>query len=227
MIEIKNLSKRFNDVAVFENLSYSFDGKILGICGDKSSGKTTLLSIICGVIPPSEGEVLVCGKDLSKDTKLANSTVGYCLESFPSPLMPGEMTPVEFLKFVGEAKGISPNKLSKQIDSALDIVSLVDVKKSYINSLTFTQRKMLGVAQALLGNPDIIVLDDPFTGLAKHDRRVMKNIILTLSEIKTIIISYRTEDMCSSICTETITLNRAVENESDDDTTVSEEKEEA
>ena len=208
MIEIKNLSKRFNNTTVFENISYSFDGKILGIFGDKSSGKTVLLSIICGIIPPSEGEVLVSGKDLSKDIVLANKTVGYLLEKSP---MPKEMTPLEFLIFIGKAQGIPSKKLLKQANTALGITSLTDLKNTYIAHLTTGQRMLLGVAQTLLGNPEVIVLDSPFTKLNKNEKAVMRNVILTLGEFKTVIISDRSEETISDLCSEIIHLSKAFE----------------
>ena len=211
MIEIKNLSKRFGEKNVIDNLSFSFDGKILGICGAKKTGKTVLLNIICGIIPPSEGEVLIAGEAISNDSALSNKTVGYLLEGSPMPL---EMTPTEFLNFVGEAKKIPAGKLSKQIAAALDITGLEPLKKVYIKHLSIGQRKMLGAAQALLGNPKLVVLDDPFSGLNKQEIATMKNIITTLSEIKTVIISASSKMVISDLCSEVIALSEETTDDS-------------
>ena len=211
MIEIKSLSKRFGENTVLDNFSLSFDGKILGICGAKKSGKTVLLNIICGIVPPSEGEVLIAGEAISNNSALANKTVGYLLERSPMPL---EMTPTEFLKFVGEAKSIPSAKLSKQIAAALDITGLEPLKKTYIEHLSVGQRKILGVAQALLGNPKLIVLDDPFLGLNKEEFATMKNIITTLGGIKTVIISASNKMGLADLCSEVITLSEETTDDS-------------
>ena len=223
MIEIKSLSKRFGDVTAIDDLSLSFEGKVLGVCGAKNSGKTVLLNIICGIVPPSEGEALVFGENLSLDNAAANKAVGYLLEDSP---MPDEMTPNEFLKFVGQAKGIPAAKLEKQIEAALDITALYDLKDIYIRHLSIGQRKILGVAQALLGNPKLIVLDDPFTALNKREKAIMRSIISTLGEIKTVVVSARKASTVEDLCTEVITLSAPlVKDEVTDDETVEKEDE--
>ncbi len=194
MIEIKDLSKKFGDTDALKDVSFSFDGKILGVCG---VGKTVLLNIICGVVPCTDGEILFSGENGLSVSNLEKKDIGYLLEDSP---MPSEMTPVEFLTFVGNAKNVSKQKLSKQIGTVLDITNLADAKGVYIEHLSVFERKLLGVAQALLGKPSLIVLDDPFSLLTKQEKRTMRQLIKTIGEIKTVIVSAQSFSELSDIC---------------------------
>ena len=194
MIEIKSLSKQFGSTEVLKAISFSFDGKILGVCG---SGKTTLLNIISGVIPCTEGEVLVSGDDETSVSTVVKNDVGYLIENSP---MPSEMTPVDFLNFVGASKGISKQSLKKQIDTVLDIIKLTESKNVCIEHLNTFERKLLGVAQALLGNPGLVVLDNPFYDLTKAEKRTIRQLIKTIGELKTVIVSASTLSDFSDIC---------------------------
>ena len=197
MVEIKKLSKQIGNAEIIKNVSFSFDGKILGVCGDN---KTVLLNIISGTIPASDGEVLVYGEEESNGTALEGKDVGYLLLNSP---MPNEMTPVEFLTFIGKAKNVSKQKLAKQIDTVLDITGLTESKGVYIARLCAFERKLLGVAQTLLGNPKLILLDEPFANLTKSEKRTMRQLIKTIGDLKTVIVSaanlYEFTDICDKI----------------------------
>lgn len=194
MIEIKNLSKQFGNTDAIKDVSFSFDGKVLGVCG---IGKTVLLNAIGGVIPCTNGEILISEEEGSSSSALTKDSVGCLLEDAP---MPSEMTPVEFLNFIGKAKGVSNQKLSKQINTVLDITNLKDLKSVYINHLSIFERKLLGVAQTLLGNPTAIILDEPFSALTKHEKRHMRQLIKTIGEIKPVIVSAQNISELSEIC---------------------------
>ncbi len=194
MIEIKNLSKRFGDTDVLKDVSFSFDGKVLGVCGD---GKTVLLNIVCGIVPCTDGEILTYNDGDSSVLSLAQKDIGYLLEDAP---MPSEMTPAEFLTFVGKAKGVGEQRLLKQIDTVLDISNLTDVKGVYIEHLSIFERKLLGVAQTLLGNPALILLDDPFSALTKQQRSAMRQLVKTIGEIKPVIVSAKNISELSDVC---------------------------
>lgn len=197
MIEIQNLSKKFGELAVLNDVSFKLDGGVLGVCGEKGSGKSTLLSIIAGVLPASEGKVLFFDSELPKDAISRAKLVGYLDENAP---IFKEMTPCEFLMFVGEAKKIPYEKLFKQVNEVIELTELTEVKDTYIEHLTLGQRKILGIAQTLLGNPKVVVLDTPFLGLNARELSTIKAIIKMLGEIKTVVISSRTDALISDIC---------------------------
>ena len=196
MIEVKNLSKKFGNVAVLDNICLSAEG-VLGICGGAGSGKSTLLGIIAGFIPATEGEILINGKELpAEPTKLAKA-VGYLPEGAPAFC---DLTAYEFLVFIGQAKKIPTEKLFRQIDEVIELAELTRVKDVYIQHLSTSERKILGIATTLLGNPKLIVLDEPFADLDPHSLSIMKAIIKMLGEIKTVVISSKNQTDVSGVC---------------------------
>ena len=201
MIEIKNLSKQFGSTEALKDVSFAFDGKVLGVCG---TGKTVLLNIICGVVPSTEGEVLFSSESEAEATSLTKNDIGYLLEDSPTP---SEMTPVEFSTFIGKAKNVSKSKLSKQINTVLDIAKLSEVKGVYVEHLSVFERKLLGVAETLLGNPSLIVLDDPFSALTKQERRSMRQLIKTIGEIKPVIVSAKNISELFDVCEKIVLLS--------------------
>ena len=203
MIEIQNLSKKFGELTVLNDVSFKLDGGVLGVCGENGSGKSTLLSIIAGVLPASEGKVLLFDSELPKDAISRAKLVGYLDENAP---IFKEMTPCEFLMFVGEAKKIPYEKLFKQVNEVIELTELTEVKDTYIEHLTLGQRKILGIAQTLLGNPKVVVLDTPFLGLNARELSTIKAIIKMLGEIKTVVISSRTNALISDICSKIVLL---------------------
>ena len=188
MIEIQNLSKKFGNITALNDVSFKLDGGILGVCGEKGSGKSTLLRIIAGVLPTSDGNVLIFDSELPKDAVSRAKLVGYLDENAP---VFKEMTPCEFLMFVGEAKKIPYEKLFKQVNEVIELTELTTLKDTYIEHLTFGERKILGIAATLLGNPKVVVLDTPLLGLNARELSTIKAIIKMLGEIKTVVISSR------------------------------------
>ena len=188
MIEIQNLSKKFGDVTALSNVSLQAYGGVLGVCGKAGSGKSTLLGIIAGILPSSCGEVSVLGAAIPSDPFARCKLVGYLNENAP---VFKEMTPCEFLMFIGESKKIPYEKLFKQVTEVIELTNLYDVKDTYIEHLTYGERKILSIAATLLGNPKVIVLDSPLLGLSAREAKTIKAIIKMLGEIKTVVISSR------------------------------------
>ena len=219
MIEIKSLSKKFGDVTVIDNVSIAADG-VLGICGNTASGKSTLLGIIAGFVPASEGQVLINGEKLPNDPLRIAKAVGYMPEGAPAF---SHLTVSEFLAFVGQAKKINEEKLFRQIDEVIELAELTRIKDVYIQHLTPSERKILGIAAALLGNPKIVILDEPFSDLDAHSLSIMKAIIKMLGEIKTVVISAKNQSELCGICNNIITLSsnqpeiKVEENEEDEE----------
>lgn len=188
MIEIQNLSKKFGDLTALNDISFKLDTGVLGVCGKAGSGKSTLLSIIAGILPASDGKVFISDSELPDNAIVRAKLVGYLDENAP---VFKEMTPCEFLMFVGEAKKIPYEKLFKQVNEVIELTELTAVKDTYIEHLTFGERKILCIAQTLLGNPKVVVLDSPLLGLNAREASTIKAIIKMLGEIKTVVISSR------------------------------------
>ncbi len=203
MIEIQNLSKKFGDVTVLDNISLTAEG-VLGICGDAGSGKSTLLRIIAGTIPATDGQILIGGKELPSEPVRLSKAVGYLTQGAPAFC---EFTVYEFLSFIGQAKKIPEEKLFRQIDEVLDLAELSDVKDVYIEHLMPSKRKILGIAGTLLGNPKVVILDEPFVGLDSQEFSAMKAIIKMLGEIKTVVISSKNPSSIAAVCTRTVVLS--------------------
>ena len=202
MIEIKNLSKKFGDVTVLDNITLSAEG-VLGICGNKGSGKSTLLGIIAGFIPATEGQVFTNGSELPADPAKLAKTVGYLPEGAPAF---AELTVYEFLAFIGQAKKIPEEKLFRQIDEVIELAELSRAKDVYIQHLSISERKILGIAATLLGNPKLIVLDEPFKELDPHSLSIIRAIIKMLGEIKTVVLSSENETDISGVCNNVLVL---------------------
>lgn len=200
MIETQHLSKKFGELTALNDVSFKLDGGVLGVCGEKGSGKSTLLSIIAGVLPTTDGKVLIFDSELPKDSISRAKLVGYLDQNAP---VFNEMTPCEFLMFVGEAKKIPYEKLFKQVNEVIELTELTSLKDTYIEYLGFGERKILGIAATLLGNPKVVVLDTPLIGLNPHELSTIKAIIKMLGEIKTVVISSRSAlevaDLCSKV----------------------------
>ncbi len=203
MIEIKNLSKKFGDLTVLDNVSLKAEG-VLGICGDAGSGKSTLLGIIAGVIPATEGQILINEKELPLEPVALSKAAGYLVQG--SPVF-SELTVYQFLMFIGEAKKIPAQKLFRQIDEVIELAELTRIKDVYITHLSQSDRKITGIAQTLLGNPKIVVLDEPFADLDAGASSTMKAIIKMLGEIKTVVISSKNPSDISSVCDEIVVLS--------------------
>lgn len=203
MIEIQNLSKKFGDITVLDNISLSAEG-VLGVCGDADSGKSTLLGIIAGAVPATEGQILIGGKELPADATRLAKTVGYLVEGAP---LFNELTACEFLSFIGQAKRIPEEKLLRQIDEVIELTELTRVKDVYIEHITQSERKILGIAGTLLGNPKVVVLDEPFAGLDAHGLSIMRAIIKMLGEIKTVVISAKNPSSIFAVCDRIVVLS--------------------
>ncbi len=196
MIEIKGLTKKNGDKTIINDISLKIDKGVLGILGVEASGKTTLLNIISANTAFDSGEVLIDMKGISRESK---KSIGYLLEGAP---LFDDLTPSEFLTFIAEAKKVPYEKQYRQITEALDLAELNEVKDNPIYSLSATERKLLGIAQTLLGNPSVIILDDPFLGMDEVAKKSVKTIIKMLGEIKTVIIASRYPSDLLDTCTD-------------------------
>ena len=163
MIEIEHLSKRYGEHLAVSDLSVSIEsGQIYGFLGPNGAGKSTTMNIMAGCLSATEGHVHIGGYDIFDEPEKAKRLIGYLPEQ--PPLYPNE-TPQEYLTFVGEAKGLRGKELREEIDSAVQSAGIENVRNRLIGTLSKGYRQRVGIAQALLGKPQVIILDEPTVGL--------------------------------------------------------------
>lgn len=205
MIEVTALLKAYGDISALKNISFSFaKGGIHGVLGAVGSGKTTLCDILSGVIAADLGIVRINGADAADDPLAARRRIGYLPQVVP---LYENMTVYEYLLFIGEAKGVSYDKLYRNINSVMELTDITEVKNTLTKKLYQSQRRRLGIAQTMLGNPDVIILDEPFSDLDGDGAFEMKELVKKLGEVKTIIISSSSLDIISELCDDMIIMS--------------------
>ncbi len=205
MIKIQNLSKSFGSADVLNNVSFEINkGEIVGFLGPNGAGKSTTMNILTGFLSFTEGRVEIDGLDLFDFPDEAKKSIGYLPET--PPLYP-EMTVTEYLNFVYELKGCTFNK-KKHIQEILEVVKLTDVKNRVIGHLSKGYRQRIGIGQALIGNPKVIILDEPTVGLDPRQVVEIRNLIRTLGLTHTVILSTHILQEVQAVCDRVIVINR-------------------
>ena len=187
MIEVKNLVKRYGNHLAVDDLSFTVKkGKIYGFLGPNGAGKSTTMNIMTGYISATDGEVLINGHDILKEPELAKKSIGYLPEMPPLYL---DMTVTEYLLFVAELKKIARNKRKEEIQEIMEMVGLQDVQGRLIKNLSKGYRQRVGLAQAIVGFPEIIILDEPMVGLDPKQIIEIRELIRKLAKKHTVILS--------------------------------------
>ena len=198
MIEVKNLVKRYGSVEAVRGVSFTVQkGMIYGFLGPNGAGKSTTMNIITGTLAATEGEVTVNGCDIYEDPVGAKSAVGYLPEQ--PPLYP-DMTPNEYLAFVGEARGLRGDKLWDAIDRAVEKTGLGEYADRLIKNLSKGYRQRVGIAQAILADPEIVILDEPTVGLDPRQIIEIRDLIRALGRDHTVILSSHILTEISAVC---------------------------
>lgn len=187
MIEVKNLVKRYGRHLAVDGLSFQVEeGQIYGFLGPNGAGKSTTMNIMTGYIGATEGEVLINGHDILKEPEEAKKHIGYLPEQPPLYM---EMTVREYLCFAGELKKIPKDKLEEQIAEAMELTKLEESESRLIHNLSKGYRQRVGLAQAILGFPEIIILDEPTVGLDPKQIIEIRELIRSLAKRHTVILS--------------------------------------
>ena len=187
MIEVKNLTKVYGAHTAVDNLNFKiYNGKIYGLLGPNGAGKSTTMNMMTGCLAPTAGSVRINGFDVVKEPIKAKKCIGYLPEI---PPVYGELTPYEYLLFVAEAKGVSYERAVRQVQEVMDMTDISDMGDRLIKNLSKGYRQRVGIAQTMLGNPDIIILDEPTVGLDPKQIIEVRALIRTLGETKTVIVS--------------------------------------
>lgn len=202
MIEVKNLTKKYGTKKVLDNVSFTVnDGEVLGFLGPNGAGKSTTLNIITGYISSTEGSVSIDGTDILDDAIAYKRKIGYLPEIPPLYV---DMKVWEYLDFVCELK-----KADKScIDKILEEVKITDVKNYLIRNLSKGYRQRVGIAQALIGDPEILILDEPTVGLDPMQIIDIRNVISDLGKKKTLIISSHILSEISAVCSRVLIINK-------------------
>ena len=205
MIKIQNLTKSFGSTTVLDNISFEINkGEIVGLLGPNGAGKSTAMNILTGFLSFTEGKVEIDGLDLFEFPNEAKKSIGYLPET--PPLYP-EMTVTEYLNFVYQLKGCTLNK-KKHIQEILEVVKLNDVKNRVIGHLSKGYRQRIGIGQALIGNPKVIILDEPTVGLDPRQVVEIRNLIRTLGLNHTVILSTHILQEVQAVCDRVIVISR-------------------
>lgn len=198
MIEVRNLTKRYGTHTVVSHLSFTIEkGKIYGFLGPNGAGKSTTMNMITGCLPMTEGEVKINGHDIFTDPIAAKRSIGY-LPEIP-PLYP-DMTPAEYLRFVAEAKGVEKGSIEDEVGKVMAVTHITGMKNRLIRNLSKGYRQRVGIAQAMLGNPELIILDEPTVGLDPRQIIEIRDLISELGESRTIILSSHILAEISAVC---------------------------
>ena len=205
MIEVNGVTKIYGENTAVDNISFSIKkGHIYGFLGPNGAGKTTTLNMITGNLAPSAGEITVCGHDISSEPVSAKKCIGYLPEI---PPLYTDLTPYEYLKFVAEAKGVKKSAVSNAVYSVLNKTGTYNVKDRLIRSLSKGYRQRVGIAQAIIGDPEIIIFDEPTVGLDPKQVVDVRKLIKSLSKNRTVIISSHILSEIEEICDSIIIIN--------------------
>lgn len=198
MIEVTNLTKKYGNHIAVDHLSFRVEkGQIYGFLGPNGAGKSTSMNIITGYLAATEGTVTIDGHDITKDPEEAKKCIGYLPELPPLYV---DMTVKEYLKFVAELKKIPKAERSKQIAEVMEMTQITDMQNRLIKNLSKGYRQRVGLAQAILGYPQVIILDEPMVGLDPKQIIEIRDLIRRLSENHTIILSSHILSEISAIC---------------------------
>ena len=205
MIEVVEISRNFGRFQVVSNVSFQVQkSEVLGFLGPNGAGKSTTMKMLTGYLQPSSGDALICGHSVTKQSIKARAKIGYLPESAPSY---GEMQVEEFLRFAGKVRGLTGEKLNSQIEKVLEDTSLQTVRKQLIETLSKGYRQRTCLAQSLLHDPPVLLLDEPTDGLDPNQKFEVRKLISQLKEDRTILVSTHILEEVEAICTRAIILS--------------------
>lgn len=206
MIQVSHLTKYYGDFLAVNDLSFDIqDGHVYGFLGPNGAGKSTTMNIMTGCLSPTDGTVRIGGFDILEQSEQAKKLIGYLPEQ--PPLYPNE-TPQEYLTFVGEAKGLHGKELREEIDSAVQSAGIETVRDRLIGTLSKGYRQRVGIAQALLGKPQVIILDEPTVGLDPIQIIEIRDFIKELGKTHTVILSSHILSEVQAICEQVLIISK-------------------
>jgi ABC-2 type transport system ATP-binding protein len=206
MIEVQNLTKRYRDRVAVDRLNFTVaEGEILGFLGPNGAGKSTTMKILTGFLPPSEGVATVAGFDVFEQPLEVKRRIGYLPET--PPLYP-EMTVAGYLKFVASLKGVPGRGVKAEVERVAGLTGLTDVLGRVIQNLSKGYKQRVGLAQALLGSPPVLILDEPTEGLDPTQRAEVRSLIKGLAGKHTVILSTHILPEVTMTCEKVLIINQ-------------------
>ncbi|MEX0618275.1 MAG: ATP-binding cassette domain-containing protein [Pseudohongiellaceae bacterium] len=206
MIEISHLTKRFDQFTAVDDLSFTVkEGEVLGFLGPNGAGKSTTMKVITGFLAATEGSVTIDGFDIAKNPIETKSLIGYLPEGAPSY---GDMTTLEFLNFIAHVRGLSGAELTQKVDHVINEVDLRPVCHQTIETLSKGFKRRVGLAQAIMHDPKVLILDEPTDGLDPNQKQHVRQLIKNLATDKIVIISTHILEEVRAVCTRAIIINQ-------------------
>jgi ABC-2 type transport system ATP-binding protein len=198
MIEINHLSKRYGALTAVDDISFNVEpGQVLGFLGPNGAGKSTTMKMITGFLAPTSGNVKVCGHDVEQEPLAAKRVMGYLPEGAPSY---GEMTVSAFLDFIADVRGLEGQTRVTRKQDVIERLSLQTVLEQSIETLSKGFRRRVGLAQAILHDPKVLILDEPTDGLDPNQKHEVRNLISHMAKDKIIVISTHILEEVDAVC---------------------------
>lgn len=206
MIEIQNLTKKYGQITAVDNLNFTVNkGEILGFLGPNGAGKSTTMNIITGYLPSTEGTVKVSGFDIMENPEEVKKRIGYLPEHPPIYM---DMTIREYLDFVSDLKMVERKQKKSQMNDIMELVKVTHVRDRLIKNLSKGYKQRVGLAQALIGSPDVLILDEPTVGLDPKQIIEIRKLIKALGKEHTIILSSHILPEVSAVCERVVIINK-------------------
>ena len=206
MIEVENLTKKYNNFVAVKDISFKIeDGDVVGFLGPNGAGKTTTMNMITGYIEPTRGKIIINGFDIDSKPNEAKKQFGYLPENVP---LYNDLIFTEFISFMAELKLVPKSERNKEVKRVIEKAGLLEVKKKLIRNLSRGYKQRVGLAGALVGNPKILILDEPTVGLDPKQVTEIRNFIKELGKDHTILISSHILSEISQMCNKVIILNK-------------------
>lgn len=206
MIEVKNVTKKYGNFTAVDNITFTVkDGEVVGLLGQNGAGKSTTMNMITGFIEPTEGTIIINGYDIMKKSLKAKKQIGYMPENVP--LYP-ELTVKEFVSYMAELKLVGRKERKQEVENAIKETGLEEVKNKLIRNLSRGYKQRVSMAGALVGNPEVLILDEPTVGLDPKQIIEIRNLIKNLGKKHTVILSSHILSEISQICERVVILNK-------------------
>ncbi len=202
MIELKGLTKWYGRHKVVDDLTFDCGaGEVLGFLGPNGAGKSTTMKMVTGFVPPSAGSARVCGHDIRTDTLAAQRHLGYLPEGAP---LYADMTPREFLGFVADVRGLAGARRRERLDTVIGLLHLETVLEQSTETLSKGFKRRVGLAQAILHDPEVLILDEPTDGLDPNQKHEVRELIRSMAADKLIVISTHILEEVEAVCSRAI-----------------------
>ncbi|MEI6647401.1 MAG: ABC transporter ATP-binding protein [bacterium] len=208
MLTVNNLTKTFGVIQAVKGVSFTVSkGEVLGFLGPNGAGKSTTMRMITGFIPPTAGTAVICGHDIQNDPVAAKRCIGYLPENAPSY---HTMNVTDFLTFIGRVRGFEGVDLMKKVDAAIEKSRLESVRKQTIETLSKGYRQRTCFAQAILHDPQVLIMDEPTDGLDPNQKFVVRQMIKEMSADKAMIVSTHILEEVDAVCTRAIVIANGI-----------------